>query len=379
DKDARIVSLERELAAMEAEHVREIDELSTTESESASFWRAKHAALNQQFLRMDTELRDLRSEMTRARRDNGDGITCRDGAWQNDTIRRELAQKDDEIHQLRAQVRGLKEWVSTSTRADGTAATSDEVFGEGWAKLGNGLQNWVISNYRRVRIIDDLASVEDTAARRELDELVPMYEELARTAAKVHLLQSIAAAILVQRVFGAYFVGLSAAQEGQLRHTEKLMASFGSDESLNQWRSLTLSILKKEAAERMQTQTVQTTVTTNSAAKTINGPAAAPDSETRDQALRQLVSNAIELSRLLVVQKAVLEVFMPRILPHRQTLFDQATMEDVGGEDEDEGQLVKREICCVTFPGIIKRGDENGTQLQFRNVISRARVLCSPE
>lgn len=77
------------------------------------------------------------------------------------------------------------------------------------------------------------------------------------------------------------------------------------------------------------------------------------------------------------VQKAVFKVSMPEILPYQKIMFDAATMEDIGGEDEEH--LAGREICCVTFPGIIKRGDENGGQLQFRNFISKARVLCSPE
>lgn len=99
--------------------------------------------------------------------------------------------------------------------------------------------------------------------------------------------------------------------------------------------------------------------------------------EAKNQAIRQLINTAIELSRLLVVQKAEFEVWMPKILPHQQFLFDHATMEDIMGEDEES--LAQREISCVTFPGIIKRGDENGSQRQFTNVISKARVLCSPE
>lgn len=98
--------------------------------------------------------------------------------------------------------------------------------------------------------------------------------------------------------------------------------------------------------------------------------------ETRDQALRHLIHNSIELSRLFVVQKAAFEVWMPEIMPHQRVLFDHATMEDIGGEDEES--LIQREICCITLPGVIKRGDENGSQLQFRNVISKARVLCGP-
>lgn len=99
--------------------------------------------------------------------------------------------------------------------------------------------------------------------------------------------------------------------------------------------------------------------------------------ETRDQALRVLVNSSIELSRHLGVQKAVFQVSMPEILPHQKVMFDHSTMEDIGGEDEES--LIQREICCVTFPGIIKRGDETGGHLQFRNVISKARVLCTPE
>ena len=99
--------------------------------------------------------------------------------------------------------------------------------------------------------------------------------------------------------------------------------------------------------------------------------------DARNQGLRALIGSAIELSRLLVMQRAIFKVAMPEILPHQRTVFDPATMEDMGGEDE-EG-LDEREICCVAFPGIIKRGDESGGHLQYRNVIAKARVLCSPE
>lgn len=68
---------------------------------------------------------------------------------------------------------------------------------------------------------------------------------------------------------------------------------------------------------------------------------------------------------------------MPEVLPHQRILFEPDTMEDIGGEDEEA--LREREICCVTFPGLIKHGDESGGHLQYRNVITKARVLCSPE
>lgn len=205
DKDFRIAQLERELAK---------------ESETASFWQAKHSALNQQFLRTDTELRLLRDDRTLRQEDNDDPTT----RGRRDVMESEMAGKDEEIRALRSQVRGLKEWVSTSTRADGTASVSDEVFGEGWARLGNGLQNWVITNFRKAKV--DLSRADDVTLK-DLAELVPMHEELLAQGAKAQLLQSLVSRILAQHIFGAYFVGLLDEQEEQMKRTEQLMATFG--------------------------------------------------------------------------------------------------------------------------------------------------------
>jgi hypothetical protein len=150
--------------------------------------------------------------------------------------------KDGEIARLQAQVRGLKEWVSVSTRADGQAQTSDEVFGEGMARLGNGLQNWVLVNFRRARVgkshllllplvarTERLRSKTDLSgahedAISELARLVPMYEELA-SASRIHLLQSVVSRLLVDLVFDAYFVGLPADVAAQMEKVEAFLSS----------------------------------------------------------------------------------------------------------------------------------------------------------
>lgn len=65
----------------------------------------------------------------------------------------EIREKDEEIIALRGQVRGLKEWVSSSGRGGvGGEQVTDEVVGERMQWIGNALQNWVISNFRRARI-----------------------------------------------------------------------------------------------------------------------------------------------------------------------------------------------------------------------------------
>lgn len=137
----KIVELKRELAANETEFTRALDRLSQNESETASYWQTKYSNLNQQFLRADTELRLLRSEVDVR---EAEKTELRE-EWE--LLQRELGEQDSEIRALRSQIAGLKQWVSTNTKK--SDQTSDEEFGETIARLRNGLQNWAVSHFRR--------------------------------------------------------------------------------------------------------------------------------------------------------------------------------------------------------------------------------------
>ncbi|KIH91476.1 hypothetical protein SPBR_01349 [Sporothrix brasiliensis 5110] len=370
EKDMRITQLERELHIMEAEFTRELDKLSKAESEAATFWQAKNNRLQQQLAQTDTENQLLRAEVELREAERAE---LRAG-WEE--MQRSAVARDEEARSLREQVRGLKEWVSTSTRAGGQVA-SDEVFGDGMARLANGVQNWVIMHFRRAKLDTDKASKN---ARESLAQLVPMYDDL-RHSAKLHLLQSAVSRVLVDLIFDAYFVGLPPQQAAQLEEVESFLKPFaGTAEPINQWRALTLDIVSKDSAQQLQAETTrvvdQVVTRVNDVLDAITD---VQRTDARDHTLRQLVTSALELARLLVIQKAVFRVIMPSIVPHQQVLFDAATMEDIGGEEDDDDGLSLREIACVTFPGIIKRGDETGSHLQYTNVICKARVLCAAE
>ncbi|KAF4121648.1 hypothetical protein GMORB2_2056 [Geosmithia morbida] len=437
----KIAELKREMAAMERDFNQRLDRLSQSESETAAFWQAKHSALHQQFLRADTEVRLLRSEVeTRA----AERDELRRG-W--DVLRRQLQERDDEARRLRSQVRGLKEFVSTSTRTHGQATDEDVV--RGMARLANGLQNWVITNFRRARLSTKTAGNDvDDAELLDLAPTLFLQERGAggQAPSKVHLLQSVASRILVDMVFNAYYVGLSDDQTAQFNDMEKLLLSFGTwprslctlflpltffpslfppssldssttcmyanlrvmenlhhkkagdQEPVNQWRSSTLALIRREAPQRLSDETaafaekvasrinrIMDSITTanSSSSSSITTATTTTSPETpRDSSLRALVSTAIDLARLLAVQKAVLRVYFPPVLPHQRIPFDTDTMEDIGGggeEDEADDALVGREVRCVAFPGIIKYGDETGGHLHFRNVICKARVLCKSD
>jgi hypothetical protein len=179
EKDARIASLERELAKLSTGTTA----TATGENETAAgFWQAKYVALERRHQQLQAQLQLARRAVTgnvdggflrddRAADDDDDGEEeeveeYADDADANWKLAREnqellmawagatkaLAEREREIESLRAQVSGLKAWVSNSTRSDGQVQMSDEVFGEGMARLGNGLQNWVLVNFRRAKI-----------------------------------------------------------------------------------------------------------------------------------------------------------------------------------------------------------------------------------
>ncbi|KAI0974949.1 hypothetical protein F4678DRAFT_470251 [Xylaria arbuscula] len=363
----KIAELKRELATHEVEFTRALDRLSQNEIETASYWQAKYSNLNQQFLRVDTELRVLRTEVDVR---EAEKTELRE-EWE--LLQRELGERDSEIRSLRSQIAGLKQWVSTSTKT--TDQASDEEFGETIARLRNSLQNWAVSHFRKSSFTLDRAhqTVID-----DLSELVPMYEELAISETKAPFLQSIVSSILVEMIFDVYFVGLPEEEAARLGQTEKYLVHLSSTEAVNEWRAMTLSLLRRECVSKMQQET--DTVTHNVMARVnriLNNITDAKATDVRDQALRSLVTNSIGLARLLVAQKALFKVMMPKILPYQRVLFGADTMDHIGEEDEDS--LTSREVRCVTFPGIIKTGDENGKHLQYRNVIAKATVLCSPE
>lgn len=148
--------------------------------------------------------------------------------------------------------------------------------------------------------------------------------------------------------------------------------------SVNQWRSTTLAIIKKDAIEKMRTETetlIEIVIQRiNDALDIIMD---LPKPGVWSQSVRNIIINAIGLSRLLRVQKAAFRVSIPVISKDNPVYFDTQSMEDVGGEDELG--LENRKIRCVTFPGIIKEGDENGEQVHLANVVAKIRVLCEPE
>jgi hypothetical protein len=196
---------------------------------------------------------------------------------------------------------------------------------------------------------------------------------------------------------------------------------------LNAHRSTTLSILRRSQDPSLlqslqrATQTLATSLV--SLLSLLTGVAS---THSHFQLLQGLVENAVSLSRLMKVQRAVIRTFQFSVSDgdgDKGTWFDAKTMEDIGHNDDDsedddeadydedhgadhenksvssrttngaEGPPTKdnkllsetskpkrrkrKRVQLVVFPGVVKRGDEMGEHVdEYTNVLTRTKVLC---
>lgn len=149
-------------------------------------------------------------------------------------------------------------------------------------------------------------------------------------------------------------------------------------EAINQWRASTLALVRKHSADMIRDRTAD--LIDGGVARLNQVLDAITDMEatdTRDQAARALLGNAVELAQALALQKAQFKIDMPIVLPHQQVHYDFANMEDVGGEDDED--LIEREVLCVLFPALLKTGDAAGEHLHYKNVICKSKVVCAAD
>lgn len=386
DKDEVIARLQANAAIQEAGFHDQLSHISTLfadKSDELSYWKDAHEALEASQEQLKAQLEELRYEMEEredADREAATRISSlqidRDSWRQRYEVLSDAAmERSQENERLRSQISGLKRWVSSSGRRE--SQVTDEAVAEAMSNLGAGLQNWVLKNFRKAKLKDiDEISEE---IKDEVELLCPSVENLIGSGtAKVHLIQSLVSRVLVTDVFSAYFYGLPKENEAALREIESWLASTtGDGAEVNQWRAATLSTFNRStflaSLTSCSNETIPTTVQ-----KILHLLRGLTTSEVLlDQTtpgLQAIITDAISLSRLLRVQKAAFSLLMPEIEPHQITTFESESMDDIGGEDEEN--LIGKEVVCITFPGIIKEGDENGERVQLKNVIAKAKVLC---
>lgn len=283
----------------------------------------------------------------------------------------EARSRGQDADNLQRQLADLKRSVSTSTRT--TSQVSDTTFRQEIDVIQHEIQNWVVNNFRRVKVEaspDELCDkIEKVAEPEQLDFLRSIYQSFDQSA-KLPIYQATVTCYVMEIFDEPFLFGLQGQWDWakRLKQAAEGLQSVLEPGTYNRWRSSTLDALRQseginEPLEKAASGIAEMICITLQAITDVE------NSEARLSSLKSIIHRAISLAHLIRVQQAQYQF----VLPHPEERFDATSMEDIS--DETEGE-VERTVRCATYPAITKLTDEDGNQLDERNVVVKAKVLC---
>ncbi|KAH9827623.1 hypothetical protein Tdes44962_MAKER00349 [Teratosphaeria destructans] len=285
-----------------------------------------------------------------------------------------IPQTSTQVEILERQIADLKRTISTSTRMDPVRADTD--LAQEMGVLHHELQNWTVNTYRRAKAnstpTELVAKLNRVAEAPHFDALRQVYATYDPSA-KLAIYQSTAMTYIMDIFTANLLFGLgSSEQEWQSRvlQTAESLTHVLSPLAYNRWRSVTLDVIRhtnslQEATEAVGMSMVESICAVLAAVSDV----AASDSQRLS--LNHIIRRAISLAHSFHVQRAQYEF----TLPTAGSSFRGEIMDDIAAEDGDLGQC--RPIRCATFLSVVKVGDEFGDSLHLRNVLVKAKALCT--
>ncbi|KAI9718255.1 MAG: hypothetical protein M1812_004245 [Candelaria pacifica] len=176
---------------------------------------------------------------------------------------------------------------------------------------------------------------------------------------KLSVVQAVVIKVLVDEVFNVYYFGMPEFQVAALKTMEGYLNPLSSAARVNHWRAVTLAIFRHSQNDSFKNQVAELWEWLQSRIdETLTALTGIECSDAWDKGLRSILDQAVEISHLFRIQRAEFQVLRPSLQNERPVDFDPEVMEDISGEDEV--LLRGREIGCVTFPAVLKIGDETG-------------------
>lgn len=285
---------------------------------------------------------------------------------ERNALAEQLHAAEKEANDRRRQLLDLKQNISAITRTE--SQVTDSELAERMEQLFNRIRGWIVSNYRRSKLQTDTIS-EDAAGI--IATIAPDHAALPGHA-KIHLYSGIVAKITTRIVNGDFLWDLPG--EGAISHIRGAMEIFkDTTPAFQHWRALSMRLLRDNEGFRQRTKELctETADQTLPLLQEISGFAATGESRLQ---LYSIFEECANLALLFHMQRAYYQVQMPPIDPSNILMFDPVTMENVNVSED--GEMQKVQIDIVVFPSVVKHGDEAGTNLQLRNVITKAKVFC---
>ena len=284
----------------------------------------------------------------------------------------EARSRTQDASNLQKQLVELKKSVSTSTRT--SAQVSDTTFGQQIGILQHEVQNWVVNNFRRVKVelsAEELCTkIKLVTEDKQYERLKPIYEAFD-SVVKLPIYQATVACFMMEIFEEPFLFGLQGQRDWgkRLKQAAEGLSSVFDASTYHRWRATTFDALRqvdgiKEPVDKSAAALAELVCITLQAITDID------ESDARLASLKTIVLRAISLAHLIRVQQSQYLFTLPA--PNDQ--FDPASMDDI---NEDVDGDAERTIRCATFPSIFKLSDEDGDMLDERNVVVKAKVLCN--
>ncbi|KAI7179618.1 hypothetical protein KC316_g6979 [Hortaea werneckii] len=279
--------------------------------------------------------------------------------------------QSDEVHLLQQQLAELKKTISTSTRM--SSSVTDSTFAQEMGVLHHELQNWIVLNFRRAKmdvapneLCNRLEGTGDFERVAWLQQIFRVFDP----SAKLAFLQCVATVFLMDVFCAELVFGLNEGEQWcavLLKADDSMQKTLGS-QAYSKWRAATVEAVGQSAVFQDHLQKANEGVA-DSICHSLHKLTEIDAGEGGKASLIGIIKRAASLAHLFSFQQAQYQF----ILPNPGTPFDAETMEDIAQDGEELSSSV---ISCVTFPFIIKNGDECGDNTHLRNVIMKSRVLC---
>ena len=291
-----------------------------------------------------------------------------------DMMASEARSREEEALNLQKQLSDLKQGIATSTRSG--LQVSDTTFKQEFDVLQHEVQNWVVNNFRRIKIeasAEDMCSrLDKVAEARHLKHLKPLYGQYD-PGAKIPILQATVAAYMLEIFEEPYLYGLQG--QGDLGKRAKQAAdtllTVLDRETYHRWRAMTFDAIRSSESINEPVDSAATGVA-EMICVALKALTDAEDTENRQPSLKPIILRAISVAHLIRVQQSTYEF----LLPYPGDAFDQDTMESIVEDlDDDDNRIVR----CATFPSIAKTNDVAGGGPNPGGVIAKAKVLCGED
>ena len=159
-----------------------------------------------------------------------------------------------------------------------------------------------------------------------------------------------------------------------------------SDHQFHDWRALTATLISKQSGSSRTGKGMESHVTNCGLQILAVVGRWAPEEkhEGLREGLQSIIFQAVKLSQMLRCQRASWSIRNAELASdHGALVFDEATMTDKQGEEEEDENSnartpYRKTVEIVVTPALFKRGNSDGERYEFETCIERAEVKCRP-